>query len=268
MPYRRQKHDIMQVPESTNTILGFKSWLEALDFDPEIESYKEKLLDIKRLEKVICVGNQYLYIAELVNPQIVFISPRVKDILGYEPERFYDDLFFLYEIIHPEDRPLILKATQKSMSFAYKARNTKPFENIVSMDYRVKKADGKYIRILRQTGLFSNDKKGNMAFSFAICTDISDIKKMNKIEFSMSAPDFAQFDFPGDDLKQQSTVFTRREKQVIKLLMKGETSKNIAELLYISPLTVISHRKNMIKKTGTTNSSELIAHVVEQGLDE
>ena len=257
----------MHISQIKDSITEFKNFLKDFDFGTGIEEYKKKLLEDKEFEKFLCIGNQYMYVADLVNPKIEFISPGVKDILGYELERFYDNLFFLYEIIHPDDLPLIVKATQKTFKFVYEKKHTKPFENIFSMDYRVKKANGDYIRILRQTGVFINDKEGNIAYSIAVCTDISNIKKISKIEFSMTGPDADLFDFPDEELKQEGNIFTKREKEVLQLIIQGKTSNDIAGLLFISPLTVTSHRNNMMEKTDTKNTAGLIAHVVEKGLD-
>lgn len=43
-------------------------------------------------------------------------------------------------------------------------------------------------------------------------------------------------------------MFTRRESQILELIAKGYTSKEIAESLFISVDTVKTHRKNMIRK--------------------
>ena len=41
---------------------------------------------------------------------------------------------------------------------------------------------------------------------------------------------------------------TKREKQIIKLVAKGHSTKQIAEELFLSPQTVKTHRKNISKK--------------------
>lgn len=43
-------------------------------------------------------------------------------------------------------------------------------------------------------------------------------------------------------------MFTKREEQILELIAKGFTSRNIANSLFISLETVKKHRKNMIKK--------------------
>ena len=43
-------------------------------------------------------------------------------------------------------------------------------------------------------------------------------------------------------------MFTEREKQILKLIAKGLTSRDISNSLFISLETVKKHRKNMIRK--------------------
>lgn len=51
---------------------------------------------------------------------------------------------------------------------------------------------------------------------------------------------------------------TKREKEILKLLATGKTSVTIAEELFLSPLTVDTHRKNIMQKFQVKNVAELI----------
>lgn len=59
---------------------------------------------------------------------------------------------------------------------------------------------------------------------------------------------------------------TKREKEILKLLTEGKTSVAIAEELFLSPLTVDTHRKNIIQKFGVKNVAELINVAVQNNL--
>lgn len=64
--------------------------------------------------------------------------------------------------------------------------------------------------------------------------------------------------------KQVEAVhITNREKQLIALIEKDLTNKEIAEVLSISPLTVETHRKNIFRKTGTNNALSLVKWAYE-----
>ena len=57
---------------------------------------------------------------------------------------------------------------------------------------------------------------------------------------------------------------TSKEKQVVRYLMEGHSSKEIAGILDVSPRTVETHRANVLSKFGLKNTTELIKKIVEQ----
>lgn len=57
---------------------------------------------------------------------------------------------------------------------------------------------------------------------------------------------------------------TKREKQILFLLAEGKTSQIIAEELFLSPLTIDTHRKNLTQKFGVKNVAELIMAANQQ----
>ena len=57
-----------------------------------------------------------------------------------------------------------------------------------------------------------------------------------------------------------------REREVLKLLAEGRTSKRIAELLAISPRTVETHRRNIMRKLRLHSVAELTKFAIREGL--
>ncbi|MFN4121911.1 MAG: response regulator transcription factor [Flavobacteriales bacterium] len=49
-----------------------------------------------------------------------------------------------------------------------------------------------------------------------------------------------------------------RELQIISYIAEGKSNKEIAELLFISPLTVKTHRKNIMNKLGVNNTAGIV----------
>jgi DNA-binding CsgD family transcriptional regulator len=60
-------------------------------------------------------------------------------------------------------------------------------------------------------------------------------------------------------------MITRRESEILKLIADGLTNQEIAEKLFISPLTVDTHRKNLLLKFNARNTAILIKTAVSQG---
>lgn len=67
-----------------------------------------------------------------------------------------------------------------------------------------------------------------------------------------------------------STAFlpalTRREKEVLTLIVRGLSDASIASELFVSKSTVESHRKNLRSKLGARNAAEIVRIAMERGL--
>ncbi len=59
---------------------------------------------------------------------------------------------------------------------------------------------------------------------------------------------------------------TEREVDVLRLVARGQSDREISDALYISPRTVNAHMRNMLNKTGSANRTELSIWAFEQGL--
>lgn len=57
---------------------------------------------------------------------------------------------------------------------------------------------------------------------------------------------------------EEGRLLTDREREIVKLIAKEYSNKDIAEELFISERTVETHRKNIFKKTGTNSLVGLI----------
>ncbi len=61
----------------------------------------------------------------------------------------------------------------------------------------------------------------------------------------------------GDDVKNgSSVVLTEREQEVLDLLARGHTNKNIAQALFLSVRTVEAHLRNIYGKLGVSSRTE------------
>ncbi|MBC7389459.1 MAG: helix-turn-helix transcriptional regulator [Opitutaceae bacterium] len=64
----------------------------------------------------------------------------------------------------------------------------------------------------------------------------------------------------------ESSLFTNREIDIVKLLALGLTSEQIAAKLKISTHTVNSHRRNMLGKFCLKNTAELLKIAKDSGV--
>jgi two-component system response regulator NreC len=65
---------------------------------------------------------------------------------------------------------------------------------------------------------------------------------------------------------QKGDILTDRERQILTLIAKGYTNREIADQLVISPSTVYSHRTNVMHKLNLGTRHELVRYARERGL--
>lgn len=58
---------------------------------------------------------------------------------------------------------------------------------------------------------------------------------------------------------------TTREREVLKLIAEGKSSKEIANLLFISVFTVNNHRANIMEKLNLKKATDLVKYAIRKG---
>ena len=68
-----------------------------------------------------------------------------------------------------------------------------------------------------------------------------------------------------EDSKHPFDRLTIREREVLKLIAEGKSSRDVAELLFISPRTAEHHRANIRKKLGIRSTADLTKYALRKG---
>jgi DNA-binding NarL/FixJ family response regulator len=68
-----------------------------------------------------------------------------------------------------------------------------------------------------------------------------------------------------EDINIEEITISTREIEIIRLLAKSKTTDEISQQLFISPQTVATHRKNILRKTGVKSMIELVSLAIEKG---
>ena len=126
--------------------------------------------------------------------------------------------------------------------------STSQFQNTLVVRYHISNSCDKK-RYLRHEILFHKLGKQTIAINYFF--DITDKEKIeNYFETNASW-----------NSEKQLSVSTR-EKEVLQLIAEGFSSKQIADRLFISTHTAITHRKNLIEKFQVKNTAELISRAL------
>lgn len=212
------------------------------------------------------VGKCYYFLLDLQNRNFIYLHPDAKKVLGYDADTV--DLNYFLSRIHPDDQSVFLNHENTVVAFFSKLPVEKFMKYKVAYDYRILHKDGHYVRIHHQVVVVNHDQK-SIITTMGIHTDITHLKTSNKSTLSFigldNEPSF--YNVNVKELYRPSLIqMTNREKEIIHLMMKGLTTKQIAEILVISNLTVSTHRRNILKKTNTKTIIELQSKVIDEGL--
>lgn len=64
----------------------------------------------------------------------------------------------------------------------------------------------------------------------------------------------------------EGMVLTDREMDILKLIAEGHSNKQMADILFLSPHTINTHRKNIMAKLQVNNTAGLVMYAVKENL--
>lgn len=220
----------------------------------------------KKLWNFFLIGDSYYYVINHHSLTFDFISIEVENVMGYHPSEM--DPLWMNEKLHPDDRSWFLAIGDSIFSFFRQLPLEKLLKYKVRYDIRYRKKNGDYARILYQGILLEHDEKGKFLRTLNVHTDITYLKPEGKPVLSFigmdGEPSFCDVMSKNGFIESKEEL-TRREKQILKLLIEGKLSKEISSILNISKQTVDTHRKNMLHKKDLSNTGELIGKAIRYG---
>jgi DNA-binding CsgD family transcriptional regulator len=220
----------------------------------------------KKLLEFFQVGDSYYFIFNFKTFEFDLVGNEIESVLGYNASEI--NIPFLMDKLHPEDQPWFLTFESKVVAFFAKLPLDKLMKYKVRYDFRIKKNNGNYIRLLQQVVVAEHDEMGGVSRTLGVHTDITYLKQEGKPVLSFIGMDGepSYLDVGAKNIFIESKEeLTKREKQILKLLIEGKLSKEISSILHISKQTVDTHRKNMLHKNNLNNTGELVGKAIRYG---
>jgi len=195
--------------------------------------------------------NKYCYfLFRYATCSFMYFDSCYQTFTGYLPkEHERGGLDFWFSKVHPDDRRMLGDRIIESLKISKLSFNTPQREPQV-LNYRFKKGTGEWMWIQHTVYNLSIDNAGHLD------------KVLHKLQL------LDLFKYPADinevtyKLSFNNTplvsTLTERERQVLKLIAEGFSTKMIASQLKISINTVETHRRHLLEKLDAKNSMELI----------
>ncbi len=218
------------------------------------------------LDIYMSLGAAFSFQFNATSKRISVFSSEVYNVLGYHIARQELHLLSFIKHLHPEDiQPLFVLLRKIKQCLQY-SDEYNPGSMKLLLDFRVKHAGGKYVRLLLQTQVREAANPGTDKLWIGLTSDISFLKMDGKLSFYCLNADY-QHKLISTDLNtaRSNGLFSSREREVLKLLAKGYDSRSIEEALHISQHTVRTHRRNMHKKCNVENTVQLIKLAIREG---
>jgi DNA-binding CsgD family transcriptional regulator len=164
------------------------------------------------------------------------------------------------------------KVFESNMTFLRGIPQSDHHKYLFSNVFKVKSAKGELKQVLQRGTYITAKESGLPLYSLGILLDISNLKFDDLLTLSVEKILDGNGIFNTRNISyhflypDEFECLTQQEKKVARLLAEGYSSKQIASKLFLSEHTIISHRKNLLKKTNTKNVAQLIAFSIKNKL--
>ena len=223
---------------------------------------KDSLLN--SLEELTVLNDQFFYVSDIIQMKVLFTSSRSMQMIGIPPEEVTP--YHFMECTHPDDIQRLNRARAKVIKLAQDLYIAGKGNTIMSTNFRMRTPGGSFSNFLIQAYLWYTSAPYKTVFFLKIHTNIDRFSKIRHGYHYYIGNDLKYLRYPDDELLSKGNVFSDREFEIIKLIESGLSTEQIAQKLFLSPLTISTHRANILEKCGKTHISDLIYELKERGL--
>jgi DNA-binding CsgD family transcriptional regulator len=236
----------------------------------EIATYFEAAINhFKRF----AIGNYFWFLADVTRGATLDAGGKIEELTAIKPSDFtHNSPELLFNQTHPEDLTHLFAFTNYWVSFITNIPVYKRNLYYPTIYIRLRNIDDLYKWCMVQYGDRLTDENGNILVGLTIVTDISHIKTEGPTMMSIVDAEnehcqhfYCQADNQLIESTKEIPKLSVREIEVLNLLAIGLSSKQIAHELSLSIKTVDNHRQNMLHKTKSKSSSELIGFAIKTG---
>ena len=246
--------------------LEYKKIFDCVNVEDDSEASIMEL--IPALDKFLTLAPSVIFIIDYSTMQYLYLNDNINEFAGGIAEDYIKGgVAFAIGNCHADDRSILMSHIFpyiKNFLSNISANTYKDYK--FSYNFRYKRKDGIYQPFI-QYSTFIPDKEGNPRYNFGMGSNMS-TSGDNKITLTIEKKEKGSYQPVNIDAISVShqNILSKRECEVVQLLHKGLSSATIAEKLSLSEHTINNHRKNILKKTDTTNTAALISYAIANGI--
>lgn len=232
------------------------------------QSYENPLLDehikkIIELDDYLPYSSTFFCVTNTQSLSFEYISKNMNACLGIDDAELKEKgMRSFWSRVHPEDLEFWLQALNELMNFTLREIPIdKRIRMTYSWNYRFKNGQDNYVNIVQNTTPLEFDRESKPIIGLAHYTVLHPKVKLQVCATAKLLNDKNEYEtkyFNNFSQKLLSDSISNRERDVIRLLVLNHSSKAIAIKLGISPNTVDTHRRNILKKLNISSTGELV----------
>ena len=237
-----------------------------------LEKY-QKLLNTNQKNLNTIIENDLVGVYVLKDDKIAFLNNKFSKMLDYSDEEIKGKNF--YELIHEEDKNEVHAALEKCKKGIVKK---------VNVYFRMLKSDGQYTQVETSGGMTEIQREKAFIGMLTIQQNQTDsnstinpnsLESLNRsIDIILNKKDYIDGEMterlksvlgeaPEEKTIENKDNLTKREIEVLRHICKGMTNQQIADNLYLSRRTIDTHRTNLLEKSGSKNTAQLIMYGIK-----
>lgn len=247
---------------------------ETIDLFSEVfETHKEyegtvvelHIQKLRELDKYLPPMESFFVVTNTSKQIYEFVSKNFEYTLGLSRERMNKEgVPYWLSHFHPEDLPIWMGVLEDFMRFTMleiplEERNKLSY----TWNFRVRNSSGEYLNTVEHLNPTYFDEAGKPIIGIShnsvvgggehkpIVGTIKKLNSNNEYE-TLYRKNYSQ--------KLLADNLSNREQDVVRLLALNNTSKQIAEKLFISPHTVDGHRRKILAKLNFDSTTELVQY--------
>ena len=227
---------------------------------PSLEEHIKKFVE---LDVYLPYNSTFFCITNTQDLKFEYVSKNIEACLGINKTVLESNgMRYLWSLMHPDDIDKWLQALDGLMRFTLSEIASEDRKLMsYTWNYRLKNHKGNYVNVIQNTTPLELDADNKPIIGLAHYTVLdaelslevgASAKKLN------NKNEYETVYFNTYSQKLLTDGLSNRERDIIRLLVLNKTSKEIADKLNISPNTVDTHRRNILKKLNISSTGELI----------
>ncbi len=232
------------------------------------KAFEQDIVDIPKY----AIGTYFWFIPDNSKMVIVDSSDNIHKLTSFEKDewkKYYPE--FLSLITHPEDWVYFLGGVAYMVKYLNKIDINERKNYRFNFYARIKNKNHEYRWMAIQFPRIIYNHEGKALSSLVVVSDLSCFNIVNQpvmslIDTSNVRKPFYKAFIEKDQKTLNCANITKREREILSLMIKGENSPQIADKLFISYHTVENHKRNLRQKTNCKTAAELVYFVLTNNL--